>query len=239
MNSTVPKTTAPHNIRTAHPLSSHIGNRGQQDAEYGDCSTDGHVVSVASLEGPSFLVTDRRGDRNNPPTLEVVTTIAVHCRRWINQATVGAFHRGAILFVMTAPSRSSDVPRRLTKSCDQIAAAVNDRDDAEALARQSVDDAIASHDQFSEMGVSVLGNDASQPRMPAKAFNGADNPGRGRFSIRQRVSTDELDKLTQVIPGSYRPADLSHFARLRLTAPCETVRPSLSSRSPRSTRCRK
>lgn len=159
MNSTVPKTTAPHNIRTAHPLSSHIGNRGQQDAEYGDCSTDGHVVSVASLEGPSFLVTDRRGDRNNPPTLEVVTTIAVHCRRWINQATVGAFHRGAILFVMTAPSRSSDVPRRLTKSCDQIAAAVNDRDDAEALARQSVDDAIASHDQFSEMGVSVLGND--------------------------------------------------------------------------------
>lgn len=95
---------------------------------------------------------------------------------------------------------------------------MNDGDDAEPLPRNAVHHAIAAHDQLAEMLVPVFGNHAPQPRVPAKPFDRSDDPVCRRLGVHRGIPTDEVDNLTQILLGSYRPADLSHLERRRFTS---------------------
>ena len=127
----------------------------------------------------------------------------------------------------------------MRESSQEVPAAVDDREDRDTSLVKSVSDPVVAYDQFADGLVTVLRDYPAQPGMMSKTIDVADKAPGHSSRVCHRVLTDVRDDFSEIGSGTYRPADRSHLARLRLTSSWDTVLPLASSPRPRSTRWRK
>src|SRR3990170_4029669 len=110
------------------------------------------------------------------------------------------------------------VPRAMRESSQEVPAAVDDREDRDTSLVKSVSDPVVAYDQFADGLVTVLRDYPAQPGMMSKTIDVADKAPGHSSRVCHRVLTDVRDDFSEIGSGTYRPADRSHLARLRLTS---------------------
>ena len=84
---------------------------------------------------------------------------------------------------------------------------MNNRNDANPLPLNSVYDTVISYYKLSNGLVFILWDNAPKSGIAAQPFNSGNHTPSNRRRVHLGIFADEGDYLSQVLSGSYRPAD--------------------------------
>ena len=128
--------------------------------------------------------------------------------------------------------RSRPLPRLLLEPLE-VAAAVQDGSDQDALGFDAIDDAVGLDQQFLDVRLVRFFRDAAaELGKVGERLGGADELRDGAFGVELGILGDVVVERLKFLERARGPVDLHETRKRFLTSSCETTRPSSPSRSP-------
>jgi len=116
----------------------------------------------------------------------------------------------------------------------EISTTVDDRQHIDSLSNDSVDDAVATVEYFSDVLALCLRYNAARRRKRCQPFGAPDNARDEISGMKIRVGGDVVAKIAQVLYGGFVPEEFHSTENILFTSSCGTTRPSSAALIPNS-----